>query len=355
KNFIEKRSSQNRNQLAINNIEPIISNLSANNFTGGNGISVQAKVTDDVAITQVKVCYHSGSVADETCVDLNTTNGEDYQVQIIDFTAEEVFYQIRAVDNSGEISQMPRCSYTSTRFNNSNSTIAINEFMASNDITIADEAGEFEDWLELYNYGTEDVFLGDKYLSDKPDNPIKWLMPEITLSAGEFILFWLDENGSEGELHANFKLSAGGEFIGIFDSDTNNNAMIDGLEFGEQTTDVSFGRIPNGTGDFQTLDPTPNASNMPVSVNNLADLNIEMTLAPNPFSDFLRLEIDNPQAVDLQLKIVDVLGRSVYQKDLGSISEVENIAISNWANGLYSVILQTEQQLIFTDKLLKIK
>ena len=37
--------------------------------------------------------------------------------------------------------------------------IAINEVMASNDTSITDEDGSYEDWIELYNYGTDPVNL----------------------------------------------------------------------------------------------------------------------------------------------------------------------------------------------------
>jgi hypothetical protein len=85
---------------------------------------------------------------------------------------------------------------------NSSLTLAINEFMASNEATKADEYGEYEDWVEIYNYGTAPIYLGDLYLSDKADNPAKWKFPEISIQAGEYLLIWLDEDGEQGDLHA---------------------------------------------------------------------------------------------------------------------------------------------------------
>ena len=38
--------------------------------------------------------------------------------------------------------------------------------MASNDQTEADEYGEFDDWIEIYNMGASNINLGDYYLSD---------------------------------------------------------------------------------------------------------------------------------------------------------------------------------------------
>ena len=50
--------------------------------------------------------------------------------------------------------------------------------------------------------------------------------------------------------HANFKLSSGGESLLLSDSD---GTLVDSVEFPELETDTSYGRIPNGTGDFQIL------------------------------------------------------------------------------------------------------
>jgi len=38
--------------------------------------------------------------------------------------------------------------------------VVINEVQASNQSTIADEDGDFEDWIELFNAGGEPVDLG---------------------------------------------------------------------------------------------------------------------------------------------------------------------------------------------------
>ncbi|TVQ84503.1 MAG: T9SS C-terminal target domain-containing protein [Bacteroidetes bacterium] len=69
-------------------------------------------------------------------------------------------------------------------------TVAINEVMASNASTIADEDGDFEDWIELYNYGENPVNLNGYGLSDNYDNPMKWVFPDITIGPGEFLLVW---------------------------------------------------------------------------------------------------------------------------------------------------------------------
>ncbi len=70
------------------------------------------------------------------------------------------------------------------------SNILINEFMASNSNTIADEDGDFSDWIELYNPTQQAVDLEGWGLSDNVTKPFKWIFPEVTIKPGEYLLVW---------------------------------------------------------------------------------------------------------------------------------------------------------------------
>ncbi|MCD6556690.1 MAG: lamin tail domain-containing protein, partial [Bacteroidales bacterium] len=191
----------------------------------------------------------------------------------------------------------------------------INEFMASNSNTIADEFGEYDDWVEIYNAGTESVWLGDKYMSDDHLNPSKWQMPDVEIHSGDFLLFWTDNDPEQGDFHTSFKLSAGGEEIGIYDSESTNYAEIDFIEFGEQTTDVSMGRIPDGTGEVAVLPyATPGYSNTStISVSALN--NSGVTVFPNPFNHNLFLSFNNNTHIKKAIvKITDISGKRIFEK-----------------------------------------
>ncbi|MCC5805074.1 MAG: CotH kinase family protein [Opitutales bacterium] len=70
-------------------------------------------------------------------------------------------------------------------------TVRINEFMASNGATLADEDGDYEDWIELRNFGDAPVSLDGWGLSDNAGNPFKWVFPEGTvLEPDGFLLVW---------------------------------------------------------------------------------------------------------------------------------------------------------------------
>jgi len=144
---------------------------------------------------------------------------------------------------------------------NGNIKLVINEFVAKNDGFMQDENGDYDDWIEIYNYGNNAVDIGGMYLTDDLSQPTKWRIPEnvpsITTIAGHsYLLIWADDETSEGPLHASFKLDASGEEIGLFGID--GQTLIDGITFGPQIADESYGRYPDASDNWQILkSPTP--------------------------------------------------------------------------------------------------
>ena len=186
-------------------------------------------------------------------------------------------------------------------------TLFINEFMADNETGIVDEAGEFEDWIELYNAGDEALDLSGLYMTDDLLNPIMWMIPDGTsIDAGGYLLIWADKDVDQGPLHGDFKLGAGGEEIGLYGTD--GATLIDSIVFGDQAPDVSMGRIPDGGPDWQYLStPTPDAANvadppeiLELYVNELMADNVA-TIADEmgEFDDWF--EIYNPGTEDVDL------------------------------------------------------
>ena len=143
--------------------------------------------------------------------------------------------------------------------------LVINEFMASNNDTVSDLQGHYDDWIEIYNSGTDSIDIGGMFLTDNLSVPTKWRIPEnnpamTTIHAGGYLLIWADDDIAAYGLHANFKLNADGEEIGLFDKD--GVTLIDSIDFPEQTTDISYGPDPETNGQerfFAT--PTPAAEN----------------------------------------------------------------------------------------------
>ena len=98
--------------------------------------------------------------------------------------------------------------------------LVITEFMAAGGEFLADVDGDYPDWVEIYNDGAEPVQLVGWTLTDDDDEPAKWTFPEVEIGAQQFLVVFAsgkDRAGPGAELHTNFKLRGGGEYLGLFD------------------------------------------------------------------------------------------------------------------------------------------
>ena len=140
----------------------------------------------------------------------------------------------------------------------------INEFMASNGSILKDENGDYEDWIELYNAGETDVNIGGMYLTDNFRECARWKIPDTVIIAGGYLLFWADNEETEGPLHTDFKLNASnGEEIGLYDTEAHGVLLIDSISFNTQQRDTSYGRYPDGKSSWQFFStPTPGKANV---------------------------------------------------------------------------------------------
>jgi hypothetical protein len=140
--------------------------------------------------------------------------------------------------------------------------VRINEVMASNGDTVADEDGDYEDWIELHNAGHLPLDLEGWGLSDDYDDPFRWTFPAVVLGPGEFLLVWAsgkDRTNSGAPLHTNYSISASGEEVLLTRPD---GERVDELPPTRIPGDISIGRLPGeGTAWFFFDEPTPGAAN----------------------------------------------------------------------------------------------
>ena len=145
--------------------------------------------------------------------------------------------------------------------NSSDAQISINEWMADNTAYLADGAGEFDDWIELYNDGDNAVNLNGYYLSDDIATPDKFqISADLIINPGEYYLFWADNDLTQGPNHTNFKLGSGGEEIILSDPGL---VTLSSIVYGPQIADQSTGAFPNGSTIYFTFsNPTPESANV---------------------------------------------------------------------------------------------
>jgi len=198
---------------------------------------------------------------------------------------------------------------------NVNGQLYINEFMASNDAALPGPQGDYPDWIEIYNAGSEAVMLGGYFMADDLADPeamfeIPSTYPDsVTVPAGGYILFYANKGEESSVLNLNFKLSGGGEQIGLWNPD---EEFVDSLTYGEQTTDISFGRYPDGGDDWYFMETiTPGASNIWVGI---AENEVNASLTqnfPNPFTGLTKINFSLENADIVNITIFDITGAEV--------------------------------------------
>ena len=144
------------------------------------------------------------------------------------------------------------------------SPVVLSEIMADNEAALLDEDGDSSDWLELENTGATAVDLNGYYLTTDPLLLTEWQFPAVTLAAGEFLLVFASDKDRAfpgSELHTNFKLSAGGEYLALVMPDGVTVACEFAPQYPDLAEDQSYGRVL-GTNVIDTLaTPTPGAPN----------------------------------------------------------------------------------------------
>ncbi len=206
-----------------------------------------------------------------------------------------------------------------TAKNVSSQQVRINEFMASNATTIADEDGDYEDWIEIYNPGNSGIDLEGYGLSDNISEPFRWAFPAVNLAPGEFLLIWASgkDRRMPGEpLHTNFSISNEGEELLLSNS---NGMLINFIPATPLLADISYGRYPDGSPHwYYYQDPTPGYSN--------TSQTFDQILSPPVFSHSGGFYTN-----DFQLTIAAAENDSeiIYTLD-GSEPDIDNISGTNY-------------------------
>jgi hypothetical protein len=206
--------------------------------------------------------------------------------------------------------------------------VVINEIQTRNNITQPDQNGEFQDWIELYNNSSSAFDLSNYYLSDKGSQLTRWQFPSGTIiQPDEYLIVWADQDTFQGGLHANFKLSGGGESVYFSDGLT----IHDKIKYVYFAADASYGRLPNGTGSLSILDPSFKANNEATVVQPgiKERSNFVFQLYPNPTENQFIISI--PDNTAIEVIVYDVLGKSIHKTDQ------KIIQTSTWSEGIYIV------------------
>ena len=129
-------------------------------------------------------------------------------------------------------------------------TVVINEVCADNFSAYRNDAGEYTDYVELYNMSDSEV--SGLYISDSRKDLKKFRIEEAIPSNGFFVAS-ISKDAENG-----FGISKDGETIYLSDEDGN---MLDAVTLPRLMYDVTYSREEDGKGKFASLSATPGEAN----------------------------------------------------------------------------------------------
>jgi len=318
--------------------EPIITNIVTipQNFVVGDDVWITANITD---ATEAILGYRFGAnMAFKTTTMFDDGNHNDGMVNdgvfggVISNSANRVDYYLYADNDSAGVFSPVRAAYEfySIQSQLNVGDVVINEIMSNNISTISDASGKFEDWIEMYNSTSSPVSTAGLFLTDTLGLLQKWELPDYTIPANGYAIIWADEDGGQGDMHANFKLSNLGEHLILTNADS---LVIDSITYLIQADDIAFARSPNGSGPFIMQAPTFKSNND--FINTITEKQEIIKVYPNPFSDVIKWNsLEN-------VEVRDVLGKLMHTSE-----NTNYIATSTWETGIYFLHLINKNQTI---------
>lgn len=165
-----------------------------------------------------------------------------------------------------------------------------------NEIAAKDAFGG-SDWFELYVTSSEPITLSEYSIVDDSEEHARCSLPDLTLESGSYIVFQaVDEDPGDGSLYVPFKLGAD-DSLTLYRQE----ALADSLDWedGDSPEGFSFGRLPDGNGDPQTLLPTPGAANISAQ-NSAIRINEIMAQHTDETDDWFELLNSGSETIQLQ-------------------------------------------------------
>jgi hypothetical protein len=325
--------------------QPVVSEISVSNASPevGDVVSITAKVTNASA-SGVFLAYRYDVSSPFKLIPMydNGLNGDGASNDliygsVIIISSGAVDYYLYAENSNAGVFSPQRAEMDFYKVNTkppASKDLVINEFLASNTVTMADQNGEYDDWIEIFNNSNESVSMDNIYLSDSYTDLHKWKFPDdIIMSPKSYLIVWADDNTSQSGLHAGFKLSATNEQIalthGVY-------GIIDSVTFYKQFPDISMQRCPDGYGEFVTSVPTYNSENcITTGVDHIVG-SVGINIYPNPFSE--RVVIDFPNGTINTVRIIDLMGETVYREEGFKTNNLE-LCFDQIPQGIYVIII----------------
>ncbi len=176
--------------------------------------------------------------------------------------------------------------------------IVLYEIMADNETTLADNFGEYSDWIEIKNLGDTPQNLQGWFLTNDEDTLNEWTFPDVTIGPKEYLIVFAsgrDTIDDPNNLHVNFKLDKDGQYLALVHPD-----MTIAHEFSPSYlslgNDEAYGLtvLPAEETFVSCLleYPTPGQNNTAAVVHSKPEFSVDAGIFNDPFT--LELSVDDP-------------------------------------------------------------
>lgn len=218
------------------------------------------------------------------------------------------------------------------------SGLVINEVSVPGNFS-RDDKEEEESWLEIYNNGNQNIALNKIKIEYTGNDTIVWPLASFDTSIikpGQFVIYWTDQEISEGQNHLPFKLEGIGETIRIIQMTGDYQNILDTFKVDKFYFESTVGRYPDGNNRiyFMAL-PTPGTKNKLAEIDPTEITDSFIQLFPNPAKDHIYLRLMNFQNSNIHATIFDINGRNCFSFSMDNT--LEKVNLTTLKPGIYAL------------------
>jgi spore coat protein H len=257
--YVEARRSNALNQLESYSLQTIDANYITQRIDTG-AVSLKARMGGPINSVQASYSWDGVSFTNESMSYDALSDAYHFVGPPFNPITDKLHYKA-IVNGSSNFPCIPDFHWM-TR---SSFGVKINETCAVNQSLNADNFGEFNDWVELYNTTGNALTLSNCYLTDDYSNWNRWKLPDTLLPANGHMLFWLDDDLEQGRNHANFKLGPN-ETLWLYRIEEGKPRVVDSAMGFSPVANQTWALQPDGGSQAAYTPGTPGASNTISSV-----------------------------------------------------------------------------------------
>jgi hypothetical protein len=252
--FVEQRRVNALNQLESYSLQTIDFNYITQRIDT-NAVSLEARISGPINTVQASYSWDGSSYINNDMTYGEAADAYTFEGPPFNPITDKLFYK-SVVNGTSNFPCIPDFHWMTK----STLGVKINEACANNQTLNADNYGEFNDWVELYNTTGNAITLSNCYLTDDASNWNRWKLPDTLLPANGYMLFWLDDDMEQGRNHANFKLGPNEQLM-LYRLEEGKPRVVDVASGFSPIGNETWALIPDGGSQASFTPGTPGATN----------------------------------------------------------------------------------------------